>query len=119
MLLRLWMGYNEGSIIALAVVLKVTPQTLLISNNSNKMKNKFFLIISVVAFAVIVILNGHVGLKSDAKMDVALANIEALANDEYWIDSCFELCDFDSRWVCIPYLNGQPYLICDYMRGKF
>lgn len=46
------------------------------------MKNKIFSIISVAAFALVVALNINANISNNAKNNVALANVEALAMGE-------------------------------------
>jgi hypothetical protein len=43
---------------------------------------KFFSIVSLVAFAVVVALNMNAGLKSDTESDIMLDNVEALVQGE-------------------------------------
>lgn len=50
--------------------------------------------------------------------ELALANVEALAQDENGSDYCDKYCRDASEWTCTVYVNGVPMLPCHGYRAK-
>lgn len=83
------------------------------------MKSKFV----KVAFIAVIVMMGTINVfnaqKSEMLSDIALANVEALADDEggSWIIECgFHGCIIDFSWDCF-YPEGVLFGYCPNMRG--
>ena len=84
------------------------------------MKKNILKIAFVVALAMVSGINVFNAQKSNVLSDIALANVEALANDESSLNAdCIIYCQSDSRYTCyISWGEGIEGVTCPEHRKK-
>ena len=84
------------------------------------MKSKLVKIAFVAAVVMVSGINVFNAQKSETLSDVALANVEALANDEDsgWLDCANHGCFVDFSYDCLYPVNGYFIGYCPNMRGR-
>ena len=84
------------------------------------MKRKILKIAFVATVAMVSGINVFNAQKTETLSDIALANVEALANDEGtgWLDCANHGCFVDFSYDCLYPVNGYLIGYCPDMRGR-
>ena len=80
------------------------------------MKKKILYGFAGLAIAVVAAFNLNLNFKRNGLSDMALTNVEALANKKL-NPSCISYCNFDVCCNCHMFIMGYYYDTCVYFRG--